>query len=109
MFVECNVNVRLKEDYTPKALSSNSDLTPIQNGFGIKVGSEAIVHAARSFSLTQHDTAMAIVKFDFRNAFNELFRKLLLSEVKEIAPSLYPMLRQAYSCSSQSLLRRSDF
>lgn len=75
-------------------------LMPIQNGFGVKGGSEAIVHAVRSFTLAQHDTPMAIVKFDFRNAFNELFRKLLLSEVKEKAPSLYPMLRQAYSCPS---------
>lgn len=45
-------------------------LAPIQNGFGVKGGSEAIVHAVRTFTQAQHDSPMAIMKFDFRNAFN---------------------------------------
>ena len=43
---------------------------------------------------------MALIKFDFRNAFNMLFRKFMLGEVKDIWPELFPMLQQAYKCFS---------
>lgn len=43
---------------------------------------------------------MAIIKFDFINAFNMLFRKFLLGEVKEICPEMFAMVQQAYSCFS---------
>lgn len=75
-------------------------LAPIQNGFGIKGGAEGIVHAVRAFSEAQHHSPMAIVKFDYRNAFNEIFRKYFLQEIKLEAPSLFPMLQQAYRCPS---------
>ena len=39
---------------------------------------------------------MALVKFDFWNAFNMLFRKFMLGEVKDIFPELVPLLQQAY-------------
>lgn len=75
-------------------------LAPIQKGFGIKGGAESIVHAVRTFIEAHHDSPTAILKFCFKNAFNELFRKLLLKSIKETARSLYPMLSQAYSCPS---------
>lgn len=75
-------------------------LAPIQNGFGIKGGAEAIVHAVRAFVEANHPNPMAVIKFDYRNAFNELFRKFLLGEVKKTAPSLFPMMQQAYRCPS---------
>lgn len=82
-------------------LENCTKIAPIQNGFGVKGGAEAIVHAVRAFTEAQHDTPMAIVKLDFKNAFNELFRKFLLKEIKDTAPSLYPMLYQAYGCPSR--------
>ena len=72
-------------------------LAPIQIGFGVKGGAEALIHAVRCFATAGHEKAMAIIKFDFKNAFNVLFRKLLLSEVEEICPEMSPMIRQAYS------------
>lgn len=39
---------------------------------------------------------MAILKFDYRNAFNEIFR----NEIKIEAPSLFPMMKQAYRSPS---------
>lgn len=72
-------------------------LKPIQNGFGVRGGSESIVHAVRAYSEASHEHPKAIVKFDFRNAFNEMFRKHLLAEVKTVA---FPMLQQAYRCPS---------
>lgn len=62
--------------------------SPTQNGFGIKGGAEAIVHAVRAFAEAHHPNPMAILKFDYRNAFNELFRKFLLGEVKKEAETL---------------------
>lgn len=75
-------------------------LQPIQNEFGVRGGAEAIVHAVRSFARTAHINPTALIKIDFRNAFNEMFRKFLLNEVKRVAPSLFPMLQQAYRCPS---------
>lgn len=71
-------------------------LAPIQNGFGVKGGAEAIVHAVREFSMASHQSPIAVVKFDYKNAFNEMFRKFLLKEIRNEAPSLFPMMQQAY-------------
>lgn len=71
-------------------------LKPIQLGFGVKGGAEALVHAVRSFCTAKHEGPMALVKFDFGNAFNMLFRKFMLGEVKDICPELLPLLQQAY-------------
>src|ERR1700704_1818479 len=68
----------------------------IKVGFGIKGGAEALVHAVRSFCKFDREGPMALVKFDFRNAFNMVFRKFMLNEVKEICPELLAMLQQAY-------------
>lgn len=75
-------------------------LRPFQLGFGIEGGCEAIIHAVRYVAETDHDIPMAIIKLDFKNAFNVMFRNRLLEEVKEICPELYPMLQQAYRCPS---------
>lgn len=63
-------------------------LAPIQIGFGVKGGAEALIHAVRCFVKADHDKPMAIIKFDFKNGFNMLFRKLLLTEIAEICPEL---------------------
>ena len=47
-------------------------LKPVQLGFGIKGGAEALVHAVRRFCKAKHNKPMALIKFDFRNAFNML-------------------------------------
>ena len=71
-------------------------LKPIQFGFGIKGGAEALVHAVREFCKAKHEKPMALVKFDFENAFNMLYRKFMLGEVRDICPELFPLLQQAY-------------
>lgn len=75
-------------------------LAPIQLGFGIRGGAEALVHAVRAFAKAEHSKPKAIVKFDFINAFDMLFRKFLLNEVKEFCPEIFAMLQQCYSCFS---------
>ena len=46
-------------------------LAPRQLDYGVKGGAEAAVHAARLY-LRDLDPAKAIVKLDFKNAFNSL-------------------------------------
>jgi len=75
-------------------------LKPFQFGFGVRGGSEAVIYAVRCLVESYHEGPMAIVKLDYKNAFNMLFRKHLLNEVKNICPKLYPMLQQAYRCPS---------
>ena len=52
-------------------------LAPRQLGFGVKGGAEAAVHAARSY-LNHLDSDSAMVKLDFRNAFNTVRRDRML-------------------------------
>lgn len=65
-----------------------------------QLGAEALVHAVRRFCESDHVEPVAIIKFDFRNAFNMIFRNFMLGEVKEICPELLSLPQQAYRCSS---------
>ena len=49
----------------------SSKLAPRQLGVGVRGGAEAIVHAARAF-VESSSPFHALVKLDFRNAFNSI-------------------------------------
>ena len=59
-------------------------LTPRQLGFGVPNGAEAAVHAARCF-LSTMSSDQALVKLDFANAFNSVFRDRMLEVVHTLA------------------------
>ncbi|XP_037044233.1 uncharacterized protein LOC119080104 [Bradysia coprophila] len=90
-------------------------LKPVQFGFGVPGGAEALVHAVRRFCTVQHDKPMALVKFDFGNAFNMLFRKFMLGEVRDVCPELLALMQQSYRHFSnlyfldETLLSRRGF
>lgn len=71
-------------------------LRPFQFGFGSKVGTEAVVHAARRFSTFQTMPPQALFKTDFKNAFNTLYRDRMLSAVADNIHEYLPFLSQAY-------------
>ena len=73
-----------------------AELAPIQLGFGSRNGCEAAVHATRFFLETM-PIDFIIVKIDMRNAFNSVRRDHVLNVVGSRAPSLLPLLHQAYS------------
>ncbi|KAI5639518.1 reverse transcriptase (RNA-dependent DNA polymerase) domain-containing protein [Phthorimaea operculella] len=75
-------------------------LSPRQLGFGTQLGCEAAIHAVRAFAMDPANADCVILKFDIRNAFNSLERYVLLKEVSEKIPSLYPFLFQLYSSPS---------
>ena len=76
-------------------------LQPIQLGYGVKLGAEAAVHAARRF-LGSLPSDQLLLKLDFANAFNTLRRDKMLRAVGEIVPSLFPFVYSSY-CSPSSL------
>lgn len=72
------------------------ELRPKQLGFGTRGGSEAGVHATRHFVNFAHTTTKALVKIDFRNAYNEIERHPVLLATKEKCPEIFPFIRQCY-------------
>ena len=70
-------------------------LAPRQLGYCVGGGSEAAVHAARIY-LCDLGPGKAVLKLDFRNAFNTIHRDKMLFAVLEHAPCLHPFLHSAY-------------
>lgn len=74
---------------------------PIESGFGIKGGCEAIIHAVRTFlNFNEENLANILLKIDFKNAFNSIERDDMLNQIKEHTPKLYPFLWQCYASAS---------
>ena len=71
-------------------------LFPRQLGYGVKKGAEATVHAARLY-LHSVDPSNAILKLDFKNAFNSIRRDKMLEAVQRLAPPLFSFVHSAYS------------
>ena len=74
-------------------------LAPRQLGYGVRGGAEAAVHAARLY-LLDLDPTKAVLKLDFKNAFNSIRRDKLLEAVRELAPGLLEFVHSAYSSPS---------
>ena len=93
-----NTYRRLSTKLALKSLSAElgEQLRPTQLGYGTAGGCEAAVHSTRRFSETLSGDS-AIIKLDMRNAFNSVRRDHFLRQVRERAPSMYPLLWQAYS------------
>ena len=73
--------------------------SPLQLGFGVKGGIKAAVHAGRHF-LDSLSPDEAVVKLDFRNAFNSMRRDRMLHSVLSVCPAIFPLVFSAYSASS---------
>ena len=74
-------------------------LAPRQLGVGVRGGAEAAVHATRLY-LEDLATDKAMLKLDFRNAFNSIHRDKVLAAVLEHSPGLYPFVHSVYSSPS---------
>jgi len=75
-------------------------LLPLQFGVGVKRGAEGIVHSLRSFLKENVDSDKAVLKTDFKNAFNLVDRKCLLDVMAEKFPEAFPFVFQAYGTPS---------
>ena len=74
-------------------------LSPHQLGYGVKGGAEAVVHSARLF-LRNLKPDQALLKLDFKNAFNSVHRDKMLSSVLDLAPDIFQFVYSAYSITS---------
>jgi hypothetical protein len=84
----------------------SASLSPLQLGVGTAGGMEAAVHATRQY-LHQLTDESAIVKLDFKNAFNSLRRDSMLEALHKNIPELYTFVHSAYA--SSSLLQYENF
>jgi hypothetical protein len=75
-------------------------LPPRQLGVGVAGGAEAAVHAVRRFMSTAEEESV-LIKIDFANAFNCLFRDRMLAAVDEMVPELAAFCHLAYEESSR--------
>lgn len=65
-----------------------AEYRPSQLGFGTKGGAEAGAHAARNFINTKHSSTKVFLKLDYRNAFNELERDVMLLSTWSVQKSI---------------------
>ena len=72
-----------------------SQLFPLQLGFGTRMGAEGAVHAARSFLMDMASDHL-LLKVDFQNAFNSIRRDVILEKTLSKAPQVYPLAYSAY-------------
>ena len=80
-----------------KALEDTATLlAPHQLVYGVKGGAEAAIHSARLF-LRNLKPDQALLKLDFKNAFNSVCRDKMLSSVLDLAPDIFPFVYSAYS------------
>ena len=82
------------------ATAIGPELRPTQLGVGTPLGCEAAVHATRKFIESNgpdSSVPRVLVKVDVKNAFNTVRRDVILSQLQERCPEIYPMAHQAYS------------
>jgi hypothetical protein len=71
-----------------------------QFGVAVPAAADAISSAARRFALSM-PSSYAIVKLDFRNAYNCVFRQVFVDRVTQHFPVLLPYVRLAYGNPSR--------
>ena len=75
-------------------------LSPRQLGYGVQGEAEAAVHAVHCY-LSNMGPDDAMVKLDFKNAFNSIRRDKMLEAVQSLCPILYPFVHSAYASTSE--------
>ena len=65
---------------------------PHQLGVGTPKGKESAVHAIRAYIKSEKTSDKVLLKIDFKNAFNQVSRDMILNEVKILVPEIYPFI-----------------
>ena len=79
---------------------SESLFQPNQVGVGTPKGAEAAVHAVRAYIQSSTAKNKILLKIDFKNAFNQVRRDVMLRLVESNAPEIYPYVYQCYNKES---------
>ena len=70
---------------------------PHQMGVGTPKGAEAAVHAIRAYINSPNISDKVLLKIDFKNAFNQVRRDVILKLVKEETPEIYQCLSMLFN------------
>ena len=93
-------------------VSSLLYLQPLQLGVGVKSGTEAVLHSFNGIIRQENmedESTKVLALIDFENAFNGIFRQVILDIVLHKFPSIYPWVAFCYSVSSPLFVFRSLF
>ena len=90
-----------KDDFAAKFAGSNF-------GVGTKGGVEIVAHTLRDFVAHHTGEGLAILKVDFRNAFNCVDRSSFLSAIHRDFPGLYSWIEWCYGSPSLLLYNHAD-
>jgi hypothetical protein len=83
---------------------------PTQLGVGTRNGAEAIVHAANFLLESQYlNEEIALLAIDFKNAFNNINRQIMLDECLIHFPKLYNWMAYCYENDSEIYYRDNVF
>ncbi|XP_069159360.1 uncharacterized protein [Procambarus clarkii] len=77
-------------------------LRPHQLGFGVPHGCEAAAYSAQAY-IKDLPENKALIKLDFKNAFNQVKRDVVLEAVPTNFPCLLPFVSAGYSTESTLL------
>jgi Reverse transcriptase (RNA-dependent DNA polymerase) len=74
-------------------------MAPVQLGFGVKRETEASAHAVRRL-LQNIRPGQAVLKLDFKNAFNAISGDEVIRTIHDMLPELFQFVSTCYSSSS---------
>ena len=78
----------------------NQLFSPHQLGVGTPKGVESAVQTVRAFVQNEKSINKVLLKLDFKNAFNQIRRDIVLKKVKELVPEIYSYVFQCYATTS---------
>ena len=81
-------------------------LRPHQLGVGTPKGAEAAVHAIRAYINSPNISDKVLLKIDFKNAFNQVRRDVILNLVKEETPEIYQYVYQFFRNIAKIVLEK---
>lgn len=73
---------------------------PNQLGVGVKRGCEILIHAVRHYVTSPENSRKVLLKIDYANAFNSISRDIMMKQVIDKVPIVYPFLEQCYRTPS---------
>ena len=77
---------------------ASTSLTPLQLSVGVRGGCEAIVHAVSSLMSSSPPSCGWSLLLDFSNAFNNLSREKMFTQICQRIPSIAAWMESCYSC-----------
>ena len=76
-----------------------ASLTPLQLGVGVKGGCEAMVHSVSSKRSSSSSPSQCwTLLLDFSNAFNNISRESMSTQIRQSVPSITAWMESCYSC-----------